>query len=52
MLLTGFAGLISLGTAGLLGAGAYSVGMLVREVGRAILGDAAGRGCARRASSA
>ena len=33
MLLTGFAGLISLGTAGLLGAGAYTVGMLVREVG-------------------
>jgi branched-chain amino acid transport system permease protein len=31
MLLTGFAGLISLGTAGLLGAGAYTVGMLVRE---------------------
>ena len=33
MLLTGFAGLISLGTAGLLGAGAYTVGVLVREVG-------------------
>ena len=33
MLLTGFAGLISLGTAGLLGAGAYTVGMLVREIG-------------------
>src|SRR5256885_254813 len=33
MLLTGFAGLISLGTAGLLGAGAYAVGILVREVG-------------------
>jgi branched-chain amino acid transport system permease protein len=33
MLLTGFAGLISLGTAGLLAAGAYSVGVLVREVG-------------------
>lgn len=32
MLLTGFAGLISLGTAGLLGAGAYTVGVLVREV--------------------
>jgi branched-chain amino acid transport system permease protein len=32
MLLTGFAGLISLGTAGLLGAGAYMVGMLVREI--------------------
>jgi branched-chain amino acid transport system permease protein len=32
MLLTGFAGLISLGTAGLLGAGAYTVGMLVREI--------------------
>ena len=31
MLLTGFAGLISLGTAGLLGAGAYTVGVLVRE---------------------
>jgi branched-chain amino acid transport system permease protein len=31
MLLTGFAGLISLGTAGLLAAGAYSVGVLVRE---------------------
>jgi branched-chain amino acid transport system permease protein len=31
MLLTGFAGLISLGTAGLLGAGAYTVGMMVRE---------------------
>ena len=33
MLLTGFAGLISLGTAGLLAAGAYSVGVLVREIG-------------------
>jgi branched-chain amino acid transport system permease protein len=33
MLLTGFAGLISLGTAGLLAAGAYSVGVLVREFG-------------------
>src|SRR5215470_2196483 len=33
MLLTGFAGLISLGTAGLLAAGAYAVGVLVREVG-------------------
>lgn len=33
MLLTGFAGLISLGTAGLLGAGAYTVGILVRETG-------------------
>lgn len=33
MLLTGFAGLISLGTAGLLGAGAYTVGVLVRETG-------------------
>jgi branched-chain amino acid transport system permease protein len=33
MLLTGFAGLISLGTAGLLGAGAYTVGVLVREIG-------------------
>jgi branched-chain amino acid transport system permease protein len=33
MLLTGFAGLISLGTAGLLGAGAYAVGILVREAG-------------------
>src|SRR5260370_33989435 len=33
MLLTGFAGLISLGTAGLLAAGAYAVGILVREVG-------------------
>src|ERR1700761_187842 len=32
MLLTGFAGLISLGTAGLLGAGAYTVGALVREL--------------------
>jgi branched-chain amino acid transport system permease protein len=32
MLLTGFAGLISLGTAGLLGAGAYTVGILVREI--------------------
>src|SRR5580698_3742858 len=32
MLLTGFAGLISLGTAGLLAAGAYAVGVLVREV--------------------
>ncbi|HEY2533121.1 MAG TPA: branched-chain amino acid ABC transporter permease [Xanthobacteraceae bacterium] len=31
MLLTGFAGLISLGTAGLLAAGAYTVGVLVRE---------------------
>jgi branched-chain amino acid transport system permease protein len=31
MLLTGFAGLISLGTAGLLAAGAYAVGILVRE---------------------
>src|SRR5262249_47112175 len=31
MLLTGFAGLISLGTAGLLGAGAYTVGLMVRE---------------------
>jgi branched-chain amino acid transport system permease protein len=31
MLLTGFAGLISLGTAGLLGAGAYTVGAMVRE---------------------
>ena len=33
MLLTGYAGQISLGTAGLLAAGAYSVGALVREVG-------------------
>ena len=33
MLLTGFAGLISLGTAGLLAAGAYTVGVLVRETG-------------------
>jgi branched-chain amino acid transport system permease protein len=33
MLLTGYAGQISLGTAGLLAAGAYSVGILVREVG-------------------
>ena len=33
MLLTGFAGLISLGTAGLLAAGAYSVGLLFREFG-------------------
>jgi branched-chain amino acid transport system permease protein len=33
MLLTGFAGQISLGTAGLLAAGAYAVGVLVREVG-------------------
>jgi len=33
MLLTGFAGLISLGTAGLLAAGAYAVGALVREAG-------------------
>jgi branched-chain amino acid transport system permease protein len=33
MLLTGFAGLISLGTAGLLGAGAYAVGVLVHETG-------------------
>jgi len=33
MLLTGFAGLISLGTAGLLAAGAYAVGILVREAG-------------------
>jgi branched-chain amino acid transport system permease protein len=33
MLLTGFAGLISLGTAGLLAAGAYAVGVLVREAG-------------------
>lgn len=32
MLLTGFAGLISLGTAGLLAAGAYTVGVLVREI--------------------
>jgi branched-chain amino acid transport system permease protein len=32
-LLTGLAGQISLGTAGLLAAGAYSVGILVREVG-------------------
>jgi branched-chain amino acid transport system permease protein len=35
MLLTGFAGLISLGTAGLLAAGAYTVGALVREIGAA-----------------
>lgn len=33
MLLTGFAGLISLGTAGLLAAGAYTVGALFRDVG-------------------
>jgi len=33
MLLTGFAGLISLGSAGLLAAGAYTVGVLVREIG-------------------
>jgi branched-chain amino acid transport system permease protein len=33
MLLTGYAGQISLGTAGLLAAGAYSVGVLVRETG-------------------
>lgn len=33
MLLTGFAGLISLGTAGLLAAGAYTVGALTREIG-------------------
>ncbi len=32
-LLTGVAGLISLGTAGLLAAGAYAVGILVRETG-------------------
>jgi branched-chain amino acid transport system permease protein len=32
-LLTGFAGQISLGTAGLLAAGAYCVGILVRELG-------------------
>lgn len=32
MLLTGFAGQISLGTAGLLAAGAYTVGALVREI--------------------
>jgi branched-chain amino acid transport system permease protein len=32
MLLTGFAGMISLGTAGLLAAGAYAVGVLVREI--------------------
>jgi branched-chain amino acid transport system permease protein len=32
MLLTGFAGLISLGTAGLLAAGAFTVGILFREV--------------------
>ncbi len=32
MLLTGFAGLISLGTAGLLAAGAFTVGVLFREV--------------------
>ena len=32
MLLTGFAGLISLATAGLLAAGAYTVGVLVREL--------------------
>src|SRR5262249_47588602 len=31
MLLTGFAGLISLGTAGLLGGRAYTVGLVVRE---------------------
>jgi branched-chain amino acid transport system permease protein len=33
MLLTGFAGLISLGTAGLLAAGAYTVGAMFREFG-------------------
>jgi branched-chain amino acid transport system permease protein len=33
LLLTGFAGLISLGTAGLLAAGAYTVGVLTRETG-------------------
>jgi branched-chain amino acid transport system permease protein len=33
MLLTGFAGLISLGTAGLLAAGAYTVGVMTREIG-------------------
>jgi len=33
MLLTGFAGMISLGTAGLLAAGAFAVGILVRELG-------------------
>src|SRR5690242_10711004 len=32
-ILTGFAGLISLGTSGLLAAGAYSVGILVKELG-------------------
>jgi branched-chain amino acid transport system permease protein len=32
MLLTGFAGLISLGTAGLLAAGAFTVGVLSREI--------------------
>ena len=32
MLLTGFAGLISLGTAGLLAAGAFTVGVLFREI--------------------
>ncbi len=49
MLLTGFAGQISLGHAGLLAAGAFTTGILVQRGARAVLGDAARRRAGRRA---
>ena len=52
MLLTGYAGQISLGHAGLLAAGAFTVGILFREVQRAVLDHAAGGGAGRRRCSA
>ena len=44
MLLTGYAGQISLGHAGLIAAGAFTAGILVRGNPRAVLDDVAGRG--------
>ena len=50
MLLTGYAGQISLGHAGLLAAGAFTAGILFKETARAVLGDAAGGRSRRRAA--
>ena len=52
MLLTGYAGQISLGHAGLIAAGAFTAGILFKEVQRAVLGHAAGCGAGRRRCSA
>ena len=41
MLLTGYAGQISLGHAGLLAAGAFTAGILAREIQRAVLAHSA-----------